>query len=122
MKPKKKKKTLKPGSYLILSKLSAAARELDALLEKGLDPEKESEEYIKISDEAEKELDALALKDPAEATRIFFEADTYFEEGIDPAEEIYLGERVIIEKWKLKELDTPEKRAAFVREINKPRE
>ena len=118
MKNKKRKKELKPGSYVILSKLAAASNELDALFDKGLDPEEESAEFNRITEEAEKELDALALKDPAEATRIFYEANTYFDEAIDPEEEAYLGERVIISKEALKELNTPEKRAAYVRSVN----
>ena len=121
MKNKKKNKGLKPSSYEILSKLAAADKELEALIDKELSPEEEDKELSRICEEAEKELNALALKDPAEATQIFA-ASPYFVEDIDPKEEVYLGEHVIVYKWKAKELDTPEKRAAYVREVNRPLE
>lgn len=73
-----------------------------------LDPE----EAEKRMEEAEAPLDALALKDPEEATRIF-NRSSYFDYE-DGDGDIYLGAGVFCRRDELKKLDTPEKRAAYI--------
>lgn len=82
---------------------------LDAALT-DLDPE----EAEKRQEEAEAALDALALEDPEEATRIY-QRCPYFEiaEGFSKYE-VYLGRGTFCKRNELAQLDTPEKRAAFV--------
>lgn len=98
---------MKPSSFAILKELNALAFVLG-----GLNPQ-EAEKRMK---EAEAPLDALALKNPFEATTIF-RRSRYFYETIGN-DEVYLGQYVIVPAKMLSELNTPEKRAAFVAQQN----
>ena len=105
---KKPRRKLKPSSYVLISKLNA----LEAILA-DLDPE----EAIQRMEEAEAPLNMLALQDPIEATLIYNACPEYFDEAIEP-DEYYIGQGVYIDKAQLAELDTPEKRAAYIAEID----
>lgn len=98
----------KPASYAIISGINSLAAVLA-----DLDPE----EAARRIEEAEAPLDALALEDPKEATLIYNACPNYFDEDIEP-DEYYLGQGVYIEKAQLAELDTAEKRAAYIAAIN----
>ena len=108
MKHTKRKKAMKPSSYVLLSEFYEACHLLSHA---------SSEQYRRISAAAEKKLDALALSDPEEATRIYLACPSYFDEMIE-ANEVYLGQSVFLDRDELKTLDTPEKRAAYIKEIN----
>lgn len=97
------RRELSPEGRAIYEQLAA----LDEVLA-DLDPE----EAEKRMEEAEAPLDALALKDPEEATRIF-QRCPYFDEAIEEYE-IYLGAGTFCRRDELKKLDTPEKRAAYI--------
>ena len=102
---KKRKQELKPSSYNLLSEFA----ELDRVMS-DLDPE----EYERRAEELTARLDALALEDPKEATAIFQQSsffDEYMEEN-----QIYLSRSCWITKEQLIELNTPEKRAAYLAE------
>ena len=80
------------------------------------DDQEEAEKSIEAAEaEAEAALDALALEDPEEATRIYRRCP-YFEcaEGLEKYE-VYLGAGVFCRRDELLTLDTPEKRAAKVK-------
>ena len=102
---KKRKQKLKPSSYNLLSEFA----ELDRVI-LDIDPE----EYERRAEELTARLDALALEDPKEATAIFQQSsffDEYMEEN-----QIYLSRSCWITKEQLIELNTPEKRAAYLAE------
>ena len=102
---KKRKQKLKPTSYNLLSEFA----ELDRVI-LDIDPE----EYERRAEELTARLDALALEDPKEATAIFQQSsffDEYMEEN-----QIYLSRSCWITKEQLIELNTPEKRAAYLAE------
>lgn len=100
-------------SFLILSELAAAEKYFESMLDTGITLRETRAEYERISAAAEAKLDALALEDPEEATRIFA-ASPYFDEYINPANQVYLGRGIIIDRDDLAELDTGEKRAAYI--------
>jgi hypothetical protein len=102
---KQKKRPLRPSSYNLLSDLA----ELDRTIA-DLDPD----EAVKRMEEVTARLDALALKDPKEATAIYLQSP-FFDEGIEP-DEVYLSSTCKITRAQLAELDTPEKRAAYIAE------
>ncbi len=96
-----------PEGYIIfneLSKLSEIIADLDP------------DEAIRRMEEAESPLNALALEYPEAATWIF-KNNPYFDEGIED-DEIYLGAGIICGRSELKKLDTPAKRAEFVKMCN----
>ena len=102
---KKRKQKLKPSSYNLLSEFA----ELDRVI-LDIDPE----EYERRAEELTARLDALALEDPKEATAIFQQSsffDEYMEEN-----QIYLSRSCWVTKEQLIELNTPEKRAAYLAE------
>lgn len=115
MRRTKHKKQLKPSSYIILAELAEANRLFEVAIEKGGNLKSGTEEYDRISAAAEAKLDALALQDPEEATRIYI-ASPYFDEGIDPDLEVYLGHGIFLPREDLAAYDTPEKRAALLEE------
>lgn len=115
MRHSKRKKSLKPSSYIILAELAEASRLFEAAIEKGGNLKAGTEEFDRISAAAEAKLDALALQDPEEATRIY-NASPYFDEGIDPSQEVYIGRGIFLPREDLAEYNTPEKRAALLRE------
>ena len=104
------RRELSPEGCAIFEALEAASAALDQCVEDG-GPD-EDEKADKIMEAAEAPLDALALKDPEEATRIF-KRSSYFDEMIEE-NEIYLGARVFCRRDELKKLETPEKRAAYI--------
>ena len=101
MESKKKRKALKPSSYILLSELNKAARDL-------------SDTGAVAA--AEEKINALALADPEEATRIFLACPAYFDESIEE-DELYLGHGIFIERSEARALDTQEKRVAYVNQI-----
>ncbi len=110
------KRELSPEGRAILAALEDANRALEACADQGGPDEDERAE--KIMEEAEAPLDALALNDPEEATRIYYRS-SYFEcESLDG--DIYLGEGVFCRRDELQQLDTPEKRAAYIRSFDFP--
>ena len=117
MKHKKGKPALKPSSYIILSALKEANRIWESNIEKGGNITAGAEAYKRKASEAEAMLDALAMSDPKEATLIYNACPEYFDEYIEP-DEYYLGHGVFVDKTLLAELDTPEKRAAYIIEVN----
>lgn len=102
---KQKKRPLRPSSYNLLSDLA----ELDRTIA-DLDPD----EAVKRMEEVTARLDALALKDPKEATAIYLQSP-FFDEDIEP-DVVYLSSTCKITRAQLAELDTPEKRAAYIAE------
>lgn len=102
---KRKKRTLRPSSYNLLSDLAELERTIA-----DLDPD----EAEKRMEEVTARLDALALKDPKEATAIYLQSP-FFDEDIEP-DEVYLSSTYRITRAQLAELDTPEKRAAYIAE------
>ena len=98
----------------IFDMLEAASAALEECYEQG-GPD-EDEKADKIMEEAEAPLNALALKDPEEATRIFHRSG-YFD-YVSSEGEIYLGAGVFCRRDQLPKLDTPEKRAVFVKARN----
>lgn len=104
------RRELSPQGRAIFEALEAASAALEQCAEDG-GPD-EDEKADRIMEEAEAALDALALEDPEEATRIF-KRSAYFDEAIEEYE-IYLGAGVFCRRDELKKLDTPEKRAAYV--------
>lgn len=111
MKHTKRQKTLKPSSYILLSEFTRASQALAHA-----DTAAEIEEYQRISTAADAKLDALALADPEEATRIIRACPAYFDEAIDDSE-VYLGCGIYADKSELITLNTPEKRAAYIERI-----
>lgn len=105
------RRELSPEGRAIFEALEAASAALDKCYDDG-GPD-EDEKADRIMKEAEAPLNALALRDPEEATRIF-KRSSYFDEGIEEYE-IYLGANTFCRRDELKQLDTPEKRAAFVK-------
>lgn len=103
---KKRKQELKPSSYILLSEFA----ELDRVI-LDIDPE----EYERRAEELTARLDALALEDPKEATAIYRQSDYFWTDAIEE-NEIYLSSSCWITKEQLIELDTPEKRAAYLAE------
>lgn len=101
---------LSPRGRAIFDSLEAANRALEECIEQG-GPD-EDERADRIMEEAQAPLDALALEDPEEATRIFTRS-TFFDEGIEKYE-IYLGHDTFCNRIDLKRLDTPQKRAAYI--------
>ncbi|MBQ3467301.1 MAG: hypothetical protein IJH21_03140 [Oscillospiraceae bacterium] len=102
---KKRKQELKPSSYILLSEFA----ELDRVI-LDIDPE----EYERRAEELTARLDALALEDPKEATAIF-QQSSFFVEYMEE-NQIYLSSSCWITKEQLIELNTPEKRAAYLAE------
>ena len=109
----KRKKTMKPSSYVLLSELAEASHLFDYASRSG--SRADMDEYQRVSQAAEAKLNALALEDPVEATRIYRACPMYFDEYIDVSE-VYLGENVFVQREELKTLDTPEKRAAYIKQ------
>ena len=109
------KKALKPSSYIILSELAEASRLFEQTIEKGTSLRTGAAQYEAVSAAAEEKLNALALQDPDEATRIFV-VSPYFDETIDPDQEVYLGHYVFMPREELDIYNTPEKRAKYLRE------
>lgn len=105
------RRELSPEGRAIFDALEAASAALENCAEDGGPDEEEKADGI--MEEAEAPLDALALRDPEEATRIF-KRSSYFDEAIGEYE-IYLGAGRFCRRDELKQLDTPEKRAAFVK-------
>lgn len=105
------RRELSPEGRAIFEALEAASAALDKCYDDG-GPD-EDEKADRIMKEAEAPLNALALRDPEEATRIF-KRSSYFDEGIEEYE-IYLGANTFCRRDELKKLDTPEKRAAYVK-------
>ena len=105
------RRELSPKGRAIYDRLTALDEEYLALE----DAQEEAEKRIEAAEkEAEAALDALALEDPEEATRIY-QRCPYFEiaEGFSKYE-VYLGRGTFCKRNELAQLDTPEKRAAFV--------
>ena len=102
---KKRKQELKPSSYILLSEFA----ELDRVI-LDIDPE----DYERRAEELTARLDALALEDPKEATAIF-QQSSFFVEYMEE-NQIYLSSSCWITKEQLIELNTPEKRAAYLAE------
>ncbi len=113
---KESRRELSPEGQAIFDALEAAKAALEDCAEQG-GPD-EDERADKIMEEAEAPLDALALKDPEEATRIF-NRSSYFDYE-DGDGDIYLGAGVFCRRDELMKLDTPEKRAAYVHSVNYP--
>ena len=113
---KEARRELSPEGQAIFEALEAAKAALEDCAEQG-GPD-EDERADKIMEEAEAPLDALALKDPEEATRIF-NRSSYFDYE-DGDGDIYLGAGVFCRRDELMTLDTPEKRAAYVHSVNYP--
>lgn len=111
---KEAQRELSPEGQAIFDALEAASAALDKCAEDGGPDEAETAD--RIMEEAETPLDALALRDPEESTRIV-KRSRYFEGAIGEYE-IYLGKDVIIPRPWLKALDTPEKRQVFVTAYN----
>ena len=110
-----KKEKFLPGSYAILAELAEAARIFEVSINAGLRQQRNLQKYEEVSAEAEDKLDALALQNPEEATRIFA-ASPYFDEDIQP-DEIYLGHGIIISRdYYKKHCGTIEARQAYIRE------
>lgn len=108
---------LSPEGRAIFDALEAAAAEL--LKDRAFNSVDEEIEWAdRFYEEAEAPLNALALKNPEEATRIFARSN-FFDEYISP-HAVYLGQGVIVDRSELRELDTPEKRAAYVNSVNDP--
>ena len=104
-----------PGSYVILSELAEAARTFEIACNDGISFEQGMKEYERISAAAEAKLDALALQNPEEATRIF-SASSYFDEGISP-DEVYLGHGIIVSREEYAEhYGTVKEREALIRD------
>ena len=109
-----RERELSPEGRAIFDALEAASAALDKCAAEG-GPD-EIEQADRIMEEAEAPLDALALQDPEEATRIYARS-SYFDEYISP-HAVYLGQGVTVDRSELKELDTPEKRAAYIRDLD----
>ena len=92
--------------------LSPAGRAIYDRLSALEDEDPDTDEYEREQAAAEAALDALALEDPEEATRIF-QRCPYFNNAIGKYR-IYLGQYVSCTRLELRELDTPEKRAAYI--------
>ena len=107
---KEARRELSPEGRAIFEALEAASAALDKCAAEG-GPD-EDEKAAAIMEAAEAPLDALALQDPEEATRIFHRS-SYFDYE-DGEGEIYLGGGIFCRRDQLNILDTPEKRAAFV--------
>lgn len=108
---------MKASSKALMRELEEAEKEQDLIMLLDLDPEEQEQAFFAAGAEAWEKLDALALEDPLEATRIFRAAKLENEEAIFPGE-VYLAHGCIVEKGLLKELDTPEKRAAYIEDWN----
>lgn len=93
----KTKEKFLPESYTILSELAEAARLFEIAINAGVNMRSGMEEYEEAAAAAEAKLDALALQNPQEATKIFA-ASSFFDEGIDPNEEVYLGHGIIVSR------------------------
>lgn len=112
---KEARRELSPEGQAIFDALEAAKKELEA--ERHFNSEDEEEEwFMNRYETAEAPLDALALKDPEEATRIFNRSSFFDYESGDG--DIYLGQGVFCRRDELMKLDTPEKRAAYVNSID----
>ncbi len=104
-----------PGSYVILSELSEAARTFEVACNSGVNYEQGMKDYERKAAAAEAKLDALALQNPDEATRIFC-ASSYFDEGISP-DEVYLGHGIIVSREEYAEhYGTVKEREALIRD------
>lgn len=108
---KESRRELSPEGQAIYDALEAARAALDKCAEDGGPDEAETADSI--MEKAEAPLDALALRDPEEATRIFNRSSYFDYESGDG--DIYLGKSVFCRRDELMKLDTPEKRAAFVK-------
>lgn len=107
---KETRRELTPAGRAIMAKLEAAGNALaDCMKQGGPD---EDERADKIMLDADAALDALALEDPEEATRIYRRSD-YFTDDIGEFD-VYIGHDSFCNRLDLKKLDTPEKRAAFI--------
>ena len=113
---KESRRELSPEGQAIFDALEAASAALDKCAEDGGPDEAETAD--RIMEEAEAPLDALALIDPEEATRIFNRSSYFDYESGDG--DIYLGKSVFCRRDELMKLDTPEKRAAYVNSVNDP--
>lgn len=114
---KETRRELSPEGQAIFDALEAAGKEMEA--ERHFNSEDEEEEwFMNLYETAQAPLDALALKDPEEATRIFNRSSFFDYESVDG--DIYLGRGVFCRRDELIELDTPEKRAAYVNSVNDP--
>ena len=104
-----KKSKLKPASHLLLFRLNQVYGELDKL---------EPDEAERKMEAVEADLDALALRDPVEATKIARASSYFLDEAIEP-DEVYLGSYVFVHKSLLQALDTVEKRKEYIASINR---
>ena len=112
---RRKKEKLLPGSYVILSELAEAARTFEIAINAGARYKNGLQEYEELSTEAEAKLDALALQNPEEATKIYAISD-YFDEAIEP-DEIYLGHGIIVSREEYADhYGTVEAREELIRE------
>ena len=113
---KRKVKKFLPESYAILAELAEAARLFEMACNAGLNMKRGLVEYEAAAEAAEAKLDALALVNPEEATRIF-SASPYFDEAVDPDEELYFGHGLFVSREEYAEYyGTVEARAALLRE------
>lgn len=104
-----KKQTLRPSSYALLSDFA----ELDRVF-----TELDEEEAERREEELTARLDALALKDPKEATAVFLQSP-FFMEDLEE-NELYLSSNYRITKEQLAtELNTPEKRATYIADLDR---
>ena len=124
---KEPRRELSPEGLAIFNELEAAQKEIDRLFDKQIEAEDRGDnetadrieqELDKITKEAEAPLNALALKNPEEATQIFDRSSFFDYECIDA--DIYLGRGVFCRRDELIKLDTPEKRAAYIDRVNNP--
>lgn len=104
-----KKAKMKPSSHLLLSRLNQVYGELDKL---------EPDAAEKKMEAVEADLDALALRDPVEATKIARASSYFFDEAIEP-NEVYLGSYVFVHKSLLQTLDTVEKRREYIASVSR---
>ena len=104
------RRELSPQGRAVFETLEAASRALEECMEQG-GPD-EAERADRIMEEAQAPLDALALEDPEEATRVF-KRSPYFDEAIEKYD-IYLGHNTFCKRSDLKRLDTPQKRAVYI--------